>query len=340
MKKLLVLSSFLVILIGFFTACRSSQSEEVYRETRFLFDTEVFIEAYGTRAEDAIRKAIEVMDEINLDANFYSEDSEITKLNNAAGLHTVTLSSHTFELLQSSLQIAHLTNGAFDPTIGPLVRLWQKAKEENILPTVEEIKEIIHLVDYNELILDSENLTAFLPKQGMSIDLGAIAKGYAVEKGMEVLRAEGITSALVRAGGNVYTIGTKPDDSLWKVGFRDPHQLENTIGFIEAENIAVDTAGNYEQSIVVNGQSIGHIINPQTGYPVEYIASCAIISTNPTLADALSTAVITLGAENGLELIETIPDTEGIIVRNDGSNVMSKEFGSWFIFKETSYGRK
>ena len=330
MKKIVLVSTILVLLTSFLTACTSLQSEEVYRETRFLFDTEVFVEAYGVGAEKAVKQAMEIMKEIDLPTNFYSADSEITKLNEAAGKYPVPLSTLVFELLQRSLQISELTHGYFDPTIGPLVQLWQNAKEENLLPSAEEVEDRLQLVDYRNLLLDSSNQTAFLPKEGMSIDLGAVTKGFAVEKGMEILKKAGITSAIVRAGGNVYTIGNKTDGTLWKVGIRDPHQPENTVGYIVAENKVVDTAANYEQSMVVDGINIGHIINPHTGFPAEEIASCTIISNNPTLADALSTAVFILGKEKGLALIQGIPDTEGIMIEKNGSQHMTREFKGMF----------
>jgi thiamine biosynthesis lipoprotein len=319
MKKLVI-----VFLLFFLTT--GCHSAEPYQETKFLFDTEVYIEAYGPNAEKAVNKAMEKMAAIDQEANFYSEDSEIALLNQSAGKNAVHLSKDTFELLEKSLEIAELTSGAFDPAVGPFVQIWQTAKAEEVIPSEEKILQLLPLVDYKRVIIDSDNLTAYLPEAGMSIDLGAITKGFAVEKGMKILKEAGIKSAMVRAGGNVYTIGKKANGNSWRVGIRNPLQLDKTIGYIEPINQVVDTSGNYEQSFSINGHDYGHIINPRTGYPVEGTTSCTIIAENPALADALSTAVFVLGHEEGLALIEKTPKVEGFMVSTDGVRYMSSGF--------------
>ena len=318
--------SVLVLFISLLTACVPSENDEVYRETKFLFDTEVYIEAYGSDAEKAGKKAMKKMATIDQRANFYSVDSEITLLNGSAGKKPVPLSEDTFELLERALEIAELTNGAFEPTIGPLVQRWQRAKTDEELPSSVEIENLLQLIDYKKVVLDSDHLTAYLPEADMSIDLGAIAKGFAVEKGMKILMKAGIDSAMVRSGGNVYTIGEKPDGTSWRVGIRNPLQLDEKIGYVEPQNQVVDTSGNYEQSFKINGKEYGHIINPRTGYPAEGTASSTIIANSPSLADALSTAVFILGPEKGIALIEEIPETEVYIIDSNGSRYISSRF--------------
>ncbi|MFB6468126.1 FAD:protein FMN transferase [Cytobacillus sp. Hz8] len=313
----------LVLLASLLTSCQPSKSEEVFRETKFLFDTEVYIEAYGSGSERAGKKALERMAAIDQVTNFYSKSSEISKLNAAAGKKTVSLSQDTFELLERSLEIADLTKGAFDPAIGPLVQLWQTAKREKTLPSSKEIKSHLPLTNYRKIDLNANHYTAFLPTIGMSIDLGAIAKGFAVEKGMEILKEAGIQSAMVRAGGNIYTIGEKPDKSSWRVGIRNPLQLDETLGYVEPHNQVVDTSGNYEQSFTIDGKKYGHLIDPRTGYPAEKTASSTIIAKSPALADALATATFILGKKEGLKLIKDTPDVEGMIIGNDGSKAIS-----------------
>lgn len=326
LRIFILFSIFPVLLTTFLTACQSPKSEEVYRETRFLFDTEVYIEVYGPGAEQNGMKALKKMAAIDRAANRYSKDSEISKLNQAAGKMPVVLSKDTFDLLQESLKIADLTNGIFDPAIGPFVQLWLKAKSDKVLPSSEEIQKYLPLIHYKKVRLDPANKTAFLPESGMSIDLGAIAKGFAVEQAMSILKKAGITSAMVRAGGNIYTIGTKPDGSSWKIGIRDPHKLDSTIGYLEPLNQVVDTSGMYEQFFTVAGKKYGHIIDPRTGLPAEKTASCTIITDHPALADALSTAVFILGKEKGLALMKEFPRTEGIVIGTDGSRAMSPGF--------------
>lgn len=316
----------LIFLIGILTACQSSSAEEVYRETRFLFDTEVYMEAYGPGAEKACKKAMDRMASIDQAANVYSDESEIAKLNEAAGKNSVSLSEDMIKLLERSLEIAEMTNGTYDPAIGPIVQLWQTAKTEEILPSSDEIKRLLQLVDYKKVELDTVHLTAFLPETGMSMDLGAITKGFAVEKGMEILKEAEIESAMVRAGGNVYSIGNKPDGTSWKVGIRNPLQPDETVGYLEPQNQVVDTSGNYEQRYIIKGKEYSHIIDPHTGYPAEGAASSTIITNSPSLADALSTAVFILGDKKGMALIEDIPETEGFIIGTDGSFYRSSGF--------------
>ncbi len=313
------MSLLLVLLTGLLlTACQPSAGEKVYRETRFLFDTEVYIEAYGGASSEDVQQAGErAMEQIaTLDqaANFYAADSEITMLNEAAGLETVALSEDTFALLERALEIAELTNGAFNPAVGPFVELWQTAKTDGVLPTEEEVALLLPLADYKKIELDAAQRTAFLQEEGMSVDLGAIAKGFAVERAVEILQEGGVESAIVRAGGNVYALGEKPDGTSWRVGIRNPFQLDETIKFVELHNQAVDTSAIYEQNFSINGKEYGHIIDPRTGYPAEGTASSTIITTSPSLADALSTAVFILGHEEGAALIETIPETESFII--------------------------
>lgn len=325
--KLAALSFSVLFILSFFTSCNTSGTKDVYRETKFLFQTEVFIEAYGENSDKAVKKTLDKMSAIDQAANSYSDDSEITRLNKAAGMEPVTLSEDLFDLLEYSLTIAELTDSAFDPTVGPLVGLWQTAKSEQTPPSDEQIQETLQLVNYKNVIMNSNNMTAFLSQPGMSIDLGAITKGFAVEKGMAILREHGIRTAMIRAGGNVYTIGTKPDGNKWQIGIRDPLHPQHTLGYLEPENQVVDTSGNYEQLFTVNDKTYGHIIDPHTGYPADAAAGCTVLTNKPSLADALSTAAFILGAEEGLNLLERIPDTEGIMISSDGQLFMSSGFG-------------
>lgn len=328
--KLAAIPFSVLFILSLLTSCNSSGTNEVYRETEFLFHTEVFIEAYGKNAEKGIKVAIEKMATIDQAANSYSENSEVTRLNKAAGKQPIAVSKDIFDLLDYSLKMAEMTDGAFDPTVGPLVKLWQKANSEQTLPSAEQIQETLQLINYKNVIMNSDNMTVFLTEPGMSIDLGAITKGFAVEKGLEILKEAGITSGMIRAGGNIYTIGTKENGEAWQVGIRDPFNLENTIGYLEPINQVVDTSGNYEQFFTLDDKSYGHIIDPHSGYPAEKAASCAIITDRPALADALSTASFTLGTDKGIELIEAVPETEGIMIGKDGKHFMSSGFKGIF----------
>lgn len=323
LSKLILILGLLVLLSLFLTACNPNPFEETYQGTQFLFDTEVFIEAHGPGAEEAGLKAMEKMQALDRACNIYSPDSELTALNQAAGEEPVSLSDDTFHLVQRSLEAGELTKGIFDPTIGPLAQLWRKAKLEETLPSSDEIQKLLILVNYKKVILDPDHKTAFLPTSGMSLDLGGITKGYAVEQAIGILNQAGISSAMVVAGGNISTIGTKLDGSPWRVGIRDPQKPDGIIGYLEPINQVVDTSGNYERFFTVEGKSYGHVLDPRTGRPAVGVASCTIMTDNPTMADVLSTTALILGTEEGLTLIECIPNAKAIMIDSNGSRFMS-----------------
>lgn len=305
------------------TACQSRLYEEVFRETQFLFDTEIYIEAYGKNAQFAGKEALKQMAIIDEVANVYSSESEMTKLNEAAGVHPINLSEDGYNLLYRALEIADMTEGLFDPTIGPLVKLWAEAKETMTLPRSIEIAKALKLVNYKNVILDSTNKSAFLPYSGMSVDLGSITKGYAVEQAVNILKEADITSAIVRAGGNVYTIGKKPDGSAWQVGIRNPLELDNVIGYVQLQDNVMDTSGDYEQYFELDGKRYTHIIDPRTGYPVEGTSSSTVVTDSPSLADALSTSLFILGEDEDKTLFDNFSNVQWLIVSNEGKINMS-----------------
>ncbi|MCO1601199.1 FAD:protein FMN transferase [Desulfosporosinus nitroreducens] len=220
------------------------------------------------------------------------------------------------------MEAGKLTKGIFDPTIGPLVQLWRKAKSEETLPSSDEIQKILTLVDYKKVILNPDLKTAFLPTAGMSLDLGGITKGYAVEQAINSLNQAGISSAMVVAGGNISTINTKPDGTPWRVGIKDPQKPDCIIGYLEPINQVVDTSGNYERFFTLEEKRYGQVLNPRTGRPAERFASCTIMTDSPTMADALSTALLILGTE-GLTLVNDLPNTQAILIDSDGLQFMS-----------------
>lgn len=310
------------------TACQSRLYEEVFRETQFLFDTEVYIEAYGKNAQLAGKEALKQMAIIDEVANVYSSESEMTKLNEAAGVHPINLSEDGYNLLYRALEMADMTEGLFDPTIGPLVKLWMEAKETMTLPRSIEIAKALKLVNYKNVILDSTNKSAFLPYSGMSIDLGSITKGYAVEQAVNILKEADITSAIVRAGGNVYTIGEKPDGSAWQVGIRNPLELDNVIGYVQLQDNVMDTSGDYEQYFELDGKRYTHIIDPRTGYPVEGTSSSTVVTNSPSLADALSTSLFILGKDESKTLFDNFSNLQWLIMSNNGEITMSAKMGN------------
>ena len=221
-------------------------------------------------------------------------------------------------VLQQALDIAKKTGGAFDPTIGPLVDLWDIGGDNSQVPSQEVIDHARSLVDYRLVELNLEQGTVYLPKQGMALDLGGIAKGYAADQLVAMVQEAGLKRGLFDLGGNIYAFGTKADGSTWRVGVKDPAQPGgNPALALAVQDRSVVTSGMYERFFEQDGIRYHHILNPATGYPVwNDIQSVTIVSKSSLLADALSTSVFLLGREKGLALLES-EDAEGVIIGED-----------------------
>lgn len=301
-----------------------------YRETRFLFDTEVFIEAHGWGAKRAVIESLGRMEELHRKVNRFSPESEIYLINKQAGQEPVEVSDLTFNLVEQSLRIAGITNGAFNPTIAPLVELWAFGESASQrVPPAEDINTALKLVGCQKVLLDKEQRTVYLAEKGMGLDMGAIAKGYAVEQAVSILKNNNISSALVTAGGNIYALGEKQDSRPWQIGIRNPLHKDKVLGYVRLENEAIDTSGDYERFFWADGQKYCHILDPRTGYPVQGISGCTVIADDSTDADAFATAVFVLGEDEGLEIIEQ-QGLMGLLVTSDGQVVLSEDMEAKF----------
>lgn len=326
----------LLLLAAIIVATLSYRHSRDYQETRFTMDTEVYIEAHGPGARKAVKEALAAMEDLSQRLDSYSVTGEIAAINAAAGIKAVHVSQDTFVVIQKALEIARLTGGAFDPTCGPLVNLWGIGPEGNHkpVPSPEEIKKAVQLVNYQRVILNEEAQTVFLPEKGMRLELGAIAKGYAVSKAVAILHNHNIQSALVAAGGNIYALGTRPGGGGWRIGIRDPRHPETEAGYLELVNQAIDTSGDYERYYEEQGLKYNHIFDPRSGYPVTFTASSTVITPDPVVADALATALFILGAGEGFPLLAKVLDTEGLIITTNGDVFCTPGLQGKFIKKE------
>ncbi|MDR2965133.1 MAG: FAD:protein FMN transferase [Treponema sp.] len=250
--------------------------------------------------------------------------SDISRINAAAGTEAVKVNKDVFKLIEKSLYFPEISGGSFDLTIGPIINLWGFNNKPRI-PLQEEIDIILPLVNRSKLFINSDSLTVFLKKEGMAIDLGAIAKGYAADEAAEIIINAGVKRAIIDLGGNIIVVGENKNNRPWRVGIQDPNRERgNYIGIVQipAEGLytSIVTSGVYERYFIENGKRYHHIFSPFTGYPIDNeLLSVTIISPNSMYADALSTAVFVLGYEKGLELINSIPETGAVFVFNDGS---------------------
>jgi thiamine biosynthesis lipoprotein len=247
--------------------------------------------------------------------SIYKKDSEINQINSLKKRELKKVSPEVYEVIEKSIYFSKLTDGAFDITVSPLLKLWDfEGGELKIAPNQEEINKALESVGWQNIILTPDEEIGF-KKDNMSINLGGIAKGYIVDKGIAYLKEQSVKSALINAGGDVYCLGKKDDGQPWKIGIRHPKKNRGVMGTIEVANKAVTTSGDYEKFFILKGKRFSHIINPSTGYPVEgSVVQATVVTESCTDADALATALMVMGKEKGLKLIETLPNTEAVIV--------------------------
>jgi len=226
-------------------------------------------------------------------------DSEISRVNPRAAQEAVEVSTDLFQVLMAAQEVAKQTEGAFDVTIRPVADLWGFIWKEHRFPTQGELTNVLARVDYRHVELNLEGRTVRFRKEGVSLDFGGIAKGFAVDCAIEKLRTFGITNAMVKAGGDLRVIGAPPGRSTWEVQIEDPRK-EGRRATVHLRDAALSTSGNYENFFVVDGQRYSHILNPRTGLPVQGVASCTVIAPTCMESDAWATGLFVYGADRSL----------------------------------------
>lgn len=295
-----------------FSAC--GKTEKPQKISFFAMDTYMSVSVYGGNASEAAEKVSQKVKELDLLWSVTNESSEISEINNSGGKMT-EVSSETAEILKKALEISEFTNGALDCTIYPVLSEWGFTNGNHKIPESGKISELLAGVGYEKISLNGSSVT--VPK-GTEIDLGAIGKGQASEIAAEILKENGVTSALLDLGGNIRTIGVKPDGTLWKLGLRSPF-AKDSFGILEIGECAVVTSGGYERYFIGDdGKTYCHILDPKTGRPAESgLASVTIVGNDGALCDGLSTAMYVLGAEKAAELWKQRNDFEMILVSDD-----------------------
>jgi len=279
--------------------------------------------------EQAIKAAFEEMKKVDSLMSIYKENSEVSILNREGENH---LSAETLQVIREAINFSEITGGAFDITCRPLINLWKKAKKEKVIPSPQEIKEALSLVGYEKILLEGDMIR--FKQKGMQIDLGGIAKGYAVDRAIEALRKNGIRRALVNAGGDLYALGNGPGGEKWKVGIQDPREEDKLLGIIKVKDVGVATSGDYQRyfTFTIEGKRLSHIVNPKTGQTVQDVPmSVTVIAPDATTTDALATGVFVLGPQKGMELIESLPQVEGMIISEGMKRITSK---GWAHFQD------
>ena len=255
----------------------------------------------------------------------YKPDSQANLINDNAGINPVQVDYEVFELIERSIGISKITQGAFDISYGSIDKtLWNFDKSMTKLPDAETTRKMVHLIDYRNIILDKENSTVFLKEKGMRIGFGGIGKGYAAEMAKRVLINNGISSGIINASGDLSAWGLQPDGKQWTIGIANPDFPQAAFSYLEISNKAVATSGNYEKYVKIGGKKYSHTIDPKTGFPITGIKSVTVISENAEFADAMATPIAVMGISAGLFLIDQIPDLHCIII-DDNNQIFTSQ---------------
>lgn len=250
----------------------------------------------------------------------FKPDSQTNLINDNAGIQPVKVDKEVFDLIQRSLKISALTQGAFDITYGSIdKKFWNFDTQMTTLPDPSVAKQSVRLINYHNVILNAEDCTVFLKEKGMRIGFGGIGKGYAADRAKAVLKEKGVESGIVNASGDLITWGTQPDGSDWTVGIADPNIKNVAFSEINISNMAIATSGNYEKFALIGGKKYSHTIDPKTGFPITGIKSVSIISPFAELADAMATPVTVMGVKAGLSLINQIKGLACIIIDDNNT---------------------
>jgi FAD:protein FMN transferase len=324
-KRIAIMAGVAVFLAAgmvFYVMVKIRQPVEVdggYRQVMGTFARIVAVARHERQAISCIEAGFGELKRIDAIMSDYKQDSQLSKVNREAFANPVKVSSELFEILQKSVEYSKLTNGAFDITVGPLVDLWHKAGETNTMPDENTLTSVKSRVGYKKLILDANEQTVRFAVEGMRLDLGAIAKGYAVDKAVEAMQRCGASGGMVDAGGNIRCFGMHANRNIWMFGLQDPNSAnKNEMGQIpivmKLKDMSVATSGDYRRFVTVGGKKVSHIIDTSSATGAKKLSSDTIIAVKAVDADALSTAVNVLGVEKGLTLIESLDGVEAILI--------------------------
>lgn len=324
MKKISLV--IIVIVLFLITGCqKKTDLSKIPQDTgtTFLMDTLIQMKVYGENADDVIKESFARLREIENEMSVSITDSQISKVNNNPGKY-VKIDRDTFLVIKKALEYAELTNGRFDPSIGPLVKLWGIGTKYVRVPADDEITQTRKKVNYKWVEINEEEYSVKV-REGMMLDIGAIAKGYAADEVRKIVINNNVKSAYVNLGGNVLVVGGKPDSTPWRVGIQDPrYNRGNVMTSIDVRDKTIVTSGNYERYFEQDGIIYHHIIDPMSGRPSRSgIISVSIITNNSFDADALSTSVFILGPEKGLELVNKLKGVEVLIIKENLDIIMT-----------------
>ena len=309
---LLIAGLFLILL-----PARSSAG--VFKKKSVVMGTDLEMIVSSTdeaKADKAFASVENEMKRIEDEMSEWKEKTFVSAINNNAGIRAVSVPSDLFKVIWAAVTVSKLTDGAFDITWASMRGVWDFSPGHERVPSASEVKERLKLVDYRDIVLDEKKNTVFLKRKGMAIGLGAIAKGYAVDRATQILAKEGIRDSIVKAGGDMRVQGLD-NGKPWEIGIKHPRKKELLAKF-GLTNVSVSTSGDYERFFIKDNVLYHHIIDPRTGFPARGAMSVTVLAPDTMTSDALSTALFVLGPDKGLELANKLNGVEAIIVDASG----------------------
>lgn len=325
-KQICIMMMLLLVVAGCSTRADSSGDSSSlvnnpYSETEFLLGTVVTIKIYDEDKEAVLDKVFQRIEELEQQMTANKSGSEVAEINEQAGNEPVEVSDDVWQVIEKGKYYSELADGSFDIAVGPLTSLWNIGMEDARKPSQDEIDAILPLINYEKVELNEAEQTVMLKEADMRLDLGAIAKGYIADEILELLKEEGVTTAVIDLGGNIYVMGNQTSGNPWVVGVQNPFLGKGeTVGRLTASDQSIVTSGIYERYLEVDGETYHHLLNPKTGYPFEgELASVSVVSDHSIDGDGLSTLLFSKGLEEGIEFIQDFDGAEAIFVMEDKS---------------------
>ncbi|MEM6343741.1 MAG: FAD:protein FMN transferase [Bacteroidota bacterium] len=317
----------LLLILLLLPACLIAQQNLTYRKSAGMMGSQFGLTA--TSPNDslnraAVRAGLKEIQRIENLISSWDKNSQTSEINRQAGIKAVKVDWELYSLINRSLKIAKLTEGAFDISFASADRIWKFDGSMQGLPTDSAINASVSKINYENIQLNPQDTSVFLLEKGMKIGFGGIGKGYAANRASLLMHQMGIKSGLVNAGGDIICWGRPAERELWRIGIADPKSEEKMLAWLGIKDLAVVTSGDYERFAMIEGKRYAHIINPKTGWPVSGLKSVTILCPDAELADALATSVFVLGREKGLALINQLKDVEGLLLTDEDELLSSQ----------------
>jgi thiamine biosynthesis lipoprotein len=310
--------------------------EELFEHQDDFMGTVVTQKIFGKRAFEAYNRVVEELERLESLLSFFKEESDVSRLNKMAGKREVKINAEVIHILGEARKYSQLSQGAFEVTLGMICHLWRCCGRISKVPAASEIDELLSYTGYEKLKIEGKERTAYLSTSRMAVDLGGIGKGFAADAAIEIYRNFGLESAFIDLGGNVKTLGKKPDGTDWVVGLQHPWAPRGVLlGVLLVSGQSVVTSGVSERYFAVNGTRFHHILDPRTGWPANAgLESATVICEESMKADALSTAAFIMGLDKGLDLIGGITGVEAIFVTENKRVYITKGLRNSFFLSD------